>query len=417
MFDTIEHMCYSVNDETAHIVCSSIYNTHCLLDEQMHYIMQNMRSRLFDRTNTGIGGIFMAKGKISAKQEEILEYIKAQTLQRGYPPAVREICDAVHLKSTSSVHSHLETLEKNGYIRRDPTKPRAIEIIDDEFNLARREIVNVPVIGEIAAGEPIFAEQNIEGYFPLLPEDVPTGESFMLKVRGESMINVGIYDGDKILVKKDIQSDLSKELFAVLKGTLIPVQRVPVERINRVTRKNHQGVIAFISSVTYQKTEDLVPFLFEQGKNPLFVMLDGITDVRNFGAIARTCECAAVDAVIIPARNSVSVNADAMKTSAGALHTLPVCREHSLKETLQFLKNSGFHIVAATEKGDYDYTKADYTGPMCIIMGAEDKGVSYDNLALCDEWVKIPMLGTIESLNVSVAAGILIYEAVKQRTN
>ena len=213
---------------------------------------------------------------------------------------------------------------------------------------------------------------------------------------------------DKILIKKDIQSDLSKELFAVLKGTLIPVQRVPVERINRITHKNHQGVIAYLSSVTYQKTEDLVPFLFEEGKNPLFVMLDGVTDVRNFGAIARTCECAAVDADIIPARGSVTVNADAMKTSAGALHTLPVCREQSLKD-------SGFHIVAATEKGDYDYTKADYTGPMCIIMGAEDKGVSYDNLALCDEWVKIPMLGSIESLNVSVAAGILVYEAVKQR--
>ena len=224
-------------------------------------------------------------------------------------------------------------------------------------------------------------------------------------------------DIDKILVKKDIQSDLSKELFAALKGTLIPVQRVPVERINRITRKNHQGVIAFVSAVTYQKTEDLVPFLFEEGKNPMFVMLDGITDERNFGAIARTCECAAVDAVIIPAKNSVTVNADAVKTSAGALHTLPVCREQNLKDTLQFLKSSGFHIVAATEKGDYDYTKADYTGPMCIIMGAEDKGVSYDNLALCDEWVKIPMLGTIESLNVSVAAGILIYEAVKQRTN
>ena len=222
---------------------------------------------------------------------------------------------------------------------------------------------------------------------------------------------------DKILVKKDIQSDLSKELFAALKGTLIPVQRVPVERINRITRKNHQGVIAFISSVTYQKTEDLVPVLFEEGKNPLFVMLDGVTDVRNFGAIARTCECAAVDAVIIPAKGSVTVNADAMKTSAGALHVLPVCREQNLKVTLQYLKDSGFRIVAATEKGDYDYTKADYTGPMCIIMGAEDKGVSYENLALCDEWVKIPMLGTIESLNVSVAAGILIYEAVKQRTN
>ena len=147
------------------------------------------------------------------------------------------------------------------------------------------------------------------------------------------------------------------------------------------------------------------------------ILNTGITDVRNFGAIARTCECAAVDAVIIPAKNSVTVNADAVKTSAGALHTLPVCREQNLKDTLQFLKSSGFHIVAATEKGDYDYTKADYTGPMCIIMGAEDKGVSYDNLALCDEWVKIPMLGTIESLNVSVAAGILIYEAVKQRTN
>ena len=180
---------------------------------------------------------------------------------------------------------------------------------------------------------------------------------------------------DKILVKKDIQSDLSKELFAAIKGTMIPVQRVPVERINRITRKNHQGVIAFVSAVTYQKVEDIVPFLFEEGKNPLFVMLDGLTDVRNFGAIARTCECAAVDAVVIPARGSVTVNAAAMKTSAGALHTLAVCKEQNLKSTLQFLKDSGFRIIAATEKGDYDYTKADYTGPTCIIMGSEDTGV------------------------------------------
>lgn len=222
---------------------------------------------------------------------------------------------------------------------------------------------------------------------------------------------------DRVLVKNDIRSDLSKELLTALKRRMIPVQRVPIERINRITQKNHQGVVAFVSSITYQKSEDLVPSLFEQGKDPLFVMLDGITDVRNFGAIARTCECAAVDAVIIPARNSVSVNADSMKTSAGALHTLPVCREQSLKETLGFLKSSGFHIVAATEKGDYDYPQADYTGPVCILMGAEDKGIAYDNLALCDEWVKIPMLGVIESLNVSVAAGILVYEAVKQRTS
>ncbi len=220
---------------------------------------------------------------------------------------------------------------------------------------------------------------------------------------------------DKILVKKDIQSDLSKELFAALKGTMIPVQRVPVERINRITRKNHQGVVAYISSVVYQKVEDLVPFIFEEGKNPFFVMLDGITDVRNFGAIARTCECAGVDAVIIPARGSVTVNADAMKTSAGALHTLPVCKEKSLKQSLEYLKNSGFKLVAATEKGDYEYTGGNYTGPVCLVMGAEDTGVSYEHLALCDEWVRIPVLGKIESLNVSVAAGILIYEALKQR--
>ncbi len=220
---------------------------------------------------------------------------------------------------------------------------------------------------------------------------------------------------EKILIKKDIKSELSKELFAAVKDTLIPVQRVPVERINRITKKNHQGVIAFISPITYERTENLVPFLFEQGKNPMMIMLDGVTDVRNFGAIARTCECAGVDAIIIPSKNSVSVNADAIKTSAGALHTLPVCRENNLTETIRFLKDSGFKIIAATEKGDYDYTKANYKGPVCIIMGAEDTGVPYEHLALCDEWVKIPLFGNIESLNVSVAAGILIYESVKQR--
>ena len=144
----------------------------------------------------------MGYGKITPKQQEILDYIKAQILNKGYPPAVREICEAVHLKSTSSVHSHLETLEKNGYIRRDSTKPRAIEIVDDTFNLSRREIVNVPILGTVAAGQPIFAAENIESYFPLLAEDVPAGETFMLRVKGDSMINVGIFDGDQILIKK-----------------------------------------------------------------------------------------------------------------------------------------------------------------------------------------------------------------------
>ena len=144
----------------------------------------------------------MGNGRISAKQSEILEYIKEQILSKGYPPAVREICQAVHLKSTSSVHSHLETLEKNGYIRRDPTKPRAIEIVDDNFNLMRKEMRNIPIIGTVAAGQPIFAEQNISGYFPLLADELPAGDLFILNVRGESMINIGIYEGDKVIVQQ-----------------------------------------------------------------------------------------------------------------------------------------------------------------------------------------------------------------------
>lgn len=146
--------------------------------------------------------VLMGSGKISPKQQEILDYIKSQILERGFPPAVRDICDAVHLKSTSSVHSHLETLEKNGYIRRDPTKPRAIEILDDSFNFTRREMVNVPMIGRVAAGEPILAEQNIENYFPIPMEFMPNNQTFMLKVKGESMINAGIFDGDLVLVEQ-----------------------------------------------------------------------------------------------------------------------------------------------------------------------------------------------------------------------
>ena len=144
----------------------------------------------------------MAYGRISSKQQEILDYIKNEILNRGFPPAVREICEAVHLKSTSSVHSHLEALEKNGYIRRDATKPRAIEIIDDNFNLARREVVNVPLVGTVAAGQPILAVENIETYFPVPAEFMPNEQSFMLRVKGDSMVNAGIFDGDLILVEQ-----------------------------------------------------------------------------------------------------------------------------------------------------------------------------------------------------------------------
>ena len=220
---------------------------------------------------------------------------------------------------------------------------------------------------------------------------------------------------DKILIKKDIQSELSRELFAALKGRTIPVQRVPVEKLNRITRKNHQGVIAFVSAVEYASVETVVPTIFEEGKNPLLVLLDGITDVRNFGSIARTCDCAGVDAVIIPMHGSVTVNADAVKTSAGALHTLPVCREKNITETLKYLKESGIRIVCATEKGDMNYTQANFTEPICIVMGAEDTGIPREHLALCDDWVSIPQFGNIESLNVSVATGVILYEAVRQR--
>jgi len=220
---------------------------------------------------------------------------------------------------------------------------------------------------------------------------------------------------DKVLVKRELTGDLFMELQQLLRTREIPMQRVPLERIDRITRKNHQGVIAFTSAVAYQKLEQIIPMLYEQGKSPFILVLDGLTDVRNFGAIARTCEVAGVDAIVIPARGSVSVNADAVKTSAGALHTIPVCREQSLKEAILFLRHSGVKVVAATEKAAAYYTGSDLTVPVAIVMGAEDTGVASDHLRVSDELVKIPQFGAIQSLNVSVAAGVLIYEVVRQR--
>ena len=181
--------------------------------------------------------------------------------------------------------------------------------------------------------------------------------------------------------------------------------------------KNHQGVVAYISSVEYQRIEDIIPTLYEQGKNPFVVILDGVTDVRNFGAIARTCECAGVDALIVPVRGAAAANADAIKTSAGALHVIPVWREQSLHNCVSYLQKCGIQVIAASEKATHSYTEANYQNPLAIIMGAEDVGVAPDILRICNDMVSIPILGQIESLNVSVAAGILIYEAVKQRMN
>lgn len=224
-------------------------------------------------------------------------------------------------------------------------------------------------------------------------------------------------DIDKVLVKRELSGDLFMEMQEVLRRYEIPMQKVPLERIDRITRKNHQGVIAFTSAVTYQKLENIVPFLYEEGKTPFIMVLDGLTDVRNFGAIARTCEVAGVDAIVIPEKGSVSVNADAIKTSAGALHSIPVCREKNLKEAILFLKNSGIKVLAATEKAASFYTETDLSVPVAIVMGSEDTGVASEHLRICDELVRIPQSGTIQSLNVSVAAGVLIYEVVRQRFN
>lgn len=220
---------------------------------------------------------------------------------------------------------------------------------------------------------------------------------------------------DKILVRRDMTNELSRELFSALNGLEVPVQKVPIEKLNRITMKNHQGVIAFISPVAYQRIEDIIPGIYEEGRVPFIVVLDGISDVRNFGAIARTCECAGVDAIVVPLKGGAALNGDAVKTSAGALLKIPVCREQNLTNAIKYLSASGIKIVAATEKATKNYTEASMSEPIAIVMGSEDEGVAPENIRICDEMVRIPMLGTIDSLNVSVAAGVLIYETIRQR--
>ena len=220
---------------------------------------------------------------------------------------------------------------------------------------------------------------------------------------------------DKILLRRDMTSTIGKELLKRLMGTTTPVQKVPVEKLNQYTDKNHQGAIAFLSPIDFCSLETLVPTLFEEGKTPLLMVLDGVTDVRNFGAIARTCACAGADALIIGSHGSVVINGDAVKTSAGALYHLPVCKVDNLQHALQFLRDSGFMVLAATEHATANYTEVDMTMPTAIVMGSEEKGIYEGNLRICSHQVRIPMSGVIESLNVSVAAGVMLYEVVRQR--
>lgn len=221
---------------------------------------------------------------------------------------------------------------------------------------------------------------------------------------------------DKVLVRRDMSSAIAKELLRKLERTATPVQKVPAEKLNQFTDKNHQGVIAFLSPVDFVDLTTFLPTLFERGEMPFIVVLDGITDVRNFGAIARTALCAGAHALVVPAHGGAAINGDAVKTSAGALHTIPVCKVENMQNALRFLNDSGILTVAATEHAEKIYTEADFQGPLAIIMGSENKGIYPANLELCHDKVKLPMQGPIESLNVSVAAGVFCYEVVRQRT-
>jgi len=220
---------------------------------------------------------------------------------------------------------------------------------------------------------------------------------------------------DRIFITRNSAGELMTELKKLLVDNNIPWQEVPIEKIHRITRNNHQDVVCFISSISYATISNVLPGIFEKGETPLILILDRITDVRNFGAIARTAECSGVHAIVIPFRGAATVTADAIKTSAGALNSIPVCRENNLRDTLEYLRQSGLRIIAATEKGSGTYFDADLSGPLAIVMGSEEDGVSNDLLRHADELVKIPLFGKISSLNVSVACGVVLYEAIRQR--
>ncbi|MDR0713003.1 MAG: 23S rRNA (guanosine(2251)-2'-O)-methyltransferase RlmB [Bacteroidales bacterium] len=221
---------------------------------------------------------------------------------------------------------------------------------------------------------------------------------------------------NKVLLRKGLEGESYKRLLTLLYRHDIPVQMVPGEKLDRVTRKNHQGVIAYLSPVEYAQLEQLIPMLFENGVNPFIVACDSITDTRNVGAIARSAVCAGAHALLIPVKGTAMISADTVKTSAGALHHLAVCRTGHLKSALLYLKNSGLKLIAATEKASAIYHRTDLTGPAVLLLGAEDTGISPAYLSLADVVVKIPLQGKIESLNVSAAAAILMFEMVRQNT-
>ena len=220
---------------------------------------------------------------------------------------------------------------------------------------------------------------------------------------------------DKVFVQKGLQGDLAKELFSLLKKNNITAANVPIERLNRFTKKNHQGVIALVSPIEFQDFENMVINAIESGKTPLFLILDQLSDVRNFGAIIRTAECTGVDGIIIQKKGGAPINADTVKTSAGAVFNIPICKVDHIKDAIFYLQGSGIQVVAATEKTSYLIYDADLSIPTAIVMGSEGKGISSSVLKIVDTLAKLPMTGSIGSLNVSVACGAFLYEVIRQR--
>ncbi|SNR43101.1 23S rRNA (guanosine(2251)-2'-O)-methyltransferase RlmB [Hymenobacter mucosus] len=222
---------------------------------------------------------------------------------------------------------------------------------------------------------------------------------------------------DKIFLLRGTKNSMTQDITALAKSASIPVSMVPIEKLDGITRKNHQGAVAYVSPIDYMPLDSILSGLYEEGKTPLLLVLDRITDVRNFGSIARNAECLGVHAIIVPSHGAAQINGDALKTSAGALNLIPVCREPNLKNTLTFLRESGVQIVACTEKTDssLETGSVDLTGPLAVVMGSEEDGISPEYLKLADHKLRIPMAGQISSLNVSVASGIMLYEVLRQR--
>lgn len=220
---------------------------------------------------------------------------------------------------------------------------------------------------------------------------------------------------DKILLQKDLKNELILELMSLAKAHSVPVQKVPVEKLNRLTKKNHQGVVAYLSSVVYASLDNVISEAYSKGETPLLIILDRVTDVRNIGAIARTAECAGAHAIVVPSRGTAQLGADAMKTSAGALNHIAVCRVENLKTTIKEIQANGISVIACSEKADKLVYEADLTAPTAIMMGSEEGGISPEYMKLADGHVKLPINGQIESLNVSVASGVIIYEVLRQR--